>query len=349
MAGNGILLGFACRKSLSSILEISNDGFEQWIPVFYDNGCIEPLTSMNHNETIIPVSPSLCHCSSMRFSAACLISNECLKRAKASLYVTFLTSIIPLYLITQQVALHCNATSHSHGEKRPFCVTLEILNYLINILIRDIRYFFLIIDGYQVHTCVRCINNNIECNNPKSATFTSAFTLYTKSDFAFSTSKGNTYIRVLHQFMLQSINIIGERVITLGQTLSLSKELFSIIESYHKLSSFCSKVFNQCVKRGKTFACETPFLRLAKTFSNSLVDKCLLCLYICRGCAQAFDSHTFDSSQYLFQTGKKACIFNVQYYLCHDFNCLFRVAKIHIFSETTSFYPNNCLWTTIKS
>ena len=170
----------------------------------------------------------------------------------------------------------------------------------------------------------------------ESATFTSAFTLYTKSDFAFSTSKGNTDIWVLHQFILQSINVIGKRMVTLGQTLSLSKKLLSIIESYHKLLGFCSKFLNQCVKRCKTFASETPFLRLAITFSNGLVDKSLLSLCICRGCAQAFDSHAFDGSQYLFQAGKKACIFNVQYYLCHDVNCLFHAAKINNNSETAN-------------
>ena len=69
---------------------------------------------------------------------------------------------------------------------------------MINIFIRNIRYFFLIIDGKQVHTCVRCFNNNIERNNSKSATFTSTLTLYTKSDFAFTTTKGNSNIRILH-------------------------------------------------------------------------------------------------------------------------------------------------------
>ena len=37
-----------------------------------------------HNDTIVPVSPSLRHCSSMRFSAARLIASERLKRANAS-------------------------------------------------------------------------------------------------------------------------------------------------------------------------------------------------------------------------------------------------------------------------
>ena len=67
---------------------------------------------------------------------------------------------------------------------------------------------------------------------------------------------------------MQSINVIGERVIMLGQTLSLSKELFSIIESYRKLLGFCSKFLNQFVKRGKTFTCEMPFLHFAIAFSN---------------------------------------------------------------------------------
>ena len=210
---------------------------------------------------------------------------------------------------------------------------LKVLDDLINIFIGNIRYFFLIIDGKQVNTCVRCFNNNIERNNSKATPFTSTFTLNTKSDFAFSTSKGDSNIRILHQFMLQSINVISERVITLSQTLSLSMELFSKIESYHKLLGFCSKFLNQCVKRGKIFACETPFLRLAIAFINSFVDKGLLCLYFCRGCVQAFDGYPFDSPQYLLQTGKKACIFNVQYYLGHDVNCLISAAKIIIKNE----------------
>ena len=54
---------------------------------------------LHHSETMGPVYPSLRHCFSMRFSAACLISSERLKRAKASSYVTFLTSIIVLHLL----------------------------------------------------------------------------------------------------------------------------------------------------------------------------------------------------------------------------------------------------------
>ena len=47
-----------------------------------------------HNETIVPVMPLRAHSSAMRFSALRLISNECLKRAKASSYVTFFASMI---------------------------------------------------------------------------------------------------------------------------------------------------------------------------------------------------------------------------------------------------------------
>ena len=52
----------------------------------------------HHSETMGPVYPSLRHCSSMRFSAARLISNECFQRASASSYVGFLISIIIQFL-----------------------------------------------------------------------------------------------------------------------------------------------------------------------------------------------------------------------------------------------------------
>ena len=51
-----------------------------------------------HNETIVPFSPISLNSSAMRFSAARLISNECLKRASASSYVTFFASIINRFL-----------------------------------------------------------------------------------------------------------------------------------------------------------------------------------------------------------------------------------------------------------
>ena len=46
-----------------------------------------------HSKTILPVIPLRAHSSAMRFSAVRFTSSECLKRAKASAYVTFLTSI----------------------------------------------------------------------------------------------------------------------------------------------------------------------------------------------------------------------------------------------------------------
>ena len=51
-----------------------------------------------HSDTIVPVNPIAFHSSAMRFSAFRLISNERLKRARASSYVTFFTSIILTYL-----------------------------------------------------------------------------------------------------------------------------------------------------------------------------------------------------------------------------------------------------------
>lgn len=51
-----------------------------------------------HNETIVPVKPIFFHSSAMRRSALRLTSSERLKRANASSYVTFFTSILLLNL-----------------------------------------------------------------------------------------------------------------------------------------------------------------------------------------------------------------------------------------------------------
>ena len=49
---------------------------------------------LNHSDTIVPLTPLRFHSSSMRLWAARLISSERLKRARASSYVTSLTSIL---------------------------------------------------------------------------------------------------------------------------------------------------------------------------------------------------------------------------------------------------------------
>ena len=60
--------------------------------------CIQRLQGENHSVTIVPVSPICLQRSSKRFSAARLISSECLKRAKASSYVTFFVSMVLVFL-----------------------------------------------------------------------------------------------------------------------------------------------------------------------------------------------------------------------------------------------------------
>ena len=79
MAGSRL----AFCQGLGSHLKIINDVIEQ---------------GLDHSDTIVPLIPLRFHSSSMRFSAARLISNERLKRAIASSYVIFFFSIITVYL-----------------------------------------------------------------------------------------------------------------------------------------------------------------------------------------------------------------------------------------------------------
>lgn len=64
---------------------------------------------LHHSETMGPVYPSLRHCSSMRFSAARLISIERFQRANASSYVGFFISIMLSYLTFHAAKLSINS------------------------------------------------------------------------------------------------------------------------------------------------------------------------------------------------------------------------------------------------
>ena len=96
------------------------------------------------------------------------------------------------------------------------CPLFEAANNLIYVLFRDVLDFFLVVNRKQVDASVGRLNNHIQGYHTKAATFTTSFAFDTKTDFAFSTAKGNTGFRVLHQLKLQCDNIIRKTMITLG-------------------------------------------------------------------------------------------------------------------------------------
>ena len=71
-------MGLPLCKGLSYHLEILDDGIER---------------ELYHSATMVPVRPLRAHSSAIRFSAARFTSKECLKRANASSYETFLITI----------------------------------------------------------------------------------------------------------------------------------------------------------------------------------------------------------------------------------------------------------------
>lgn len=64
-------------------------------------------------------------------------------------------------------------------------------------------------------------------------TFASSFALDAKTDLSFSSSERNSYFRVLHQFILKIVDVIGKGMIALGQAFGLTNEFFSIVKGYH--------------------------------------------------------------------------------------------------------------------
>ena len=191
---------------------------------------------------------------------------------------------------------------------------------MVNVFIRYIGNLFFIINCKQINACIVCFNDNIQGNNPKSTSFTSSFALDTKSDFAFTAAQRDTRLRILHQFKLKSIDIISKSVIAFCQALGLAKEFFGIVESYHRQLCFGSKFLNQSIKRFQIFPCETPFLSFIEAFCDSLSNVGFLGLNIFRGCNHFINGHTFYSPKNFFQAWDKACILNIQYYLCHNSN-----------------------------
>ena len=183
-------------------------------------------------------------------------------------------------------------------------------------------YFFLIIDGKQVDTCVSCLNQHIKRNNPKTSTFASSFALDSKTNFPLASTKRISNLRILHQFMLQIINVIGQRTITFCQSFCLAQEFFGIIECHHRVLCFCLQFLNQCVERCEILACKTSFLGFLKATGNGSCDECFFSFHLRLMGDQLINGHSFDCCKYLFQTWNEACILDVQYHLCHIQNVL---------------------------
>ena len=152
---------------------------------------------------------------------------------------------------------------------------------------------------------------------------------------AFSTAKGNTGFRVLHQLKLQCVNIIRKTMITLGQALGLTQEFFSIVESHHKPLSFSPKLINQGIKRIEVLASETSLFGFLITSCYGFFDKSFFGFNIRLGSNQFVNGHTLYGTQDLFQAGHEAGIFDVQNNLCHNYKVRFILpAKIDRNSET---------------
>ena len=211
----------------------------------------------------------------------------------------------------------------------------ETTNNLVYIFLRYILHFLFVVNGKQVNTRLCRLYDHIESDDSQSATFTPTFAFYSKTDFAFAASQRNSCFWVLHQFILQIINIIGKRTVTLSQTLCLAQKFFSIVEGYHRLLCLCSKFLYQCIKRIKILTCKSPFLGFFVAFCNSVCYKSFLCFSIRRECNHFVNSYTFYCSKNFFQTWEKACILNTQYNLRHIISAYNSAAKIRISEQRT--------------
>ena len=184
-------------------------------------------------------------------------------------------------------------------------------NNLIDITIRNVFYFFLVIDGKKVNACVSCLNNNVQSDNPKSSPLATTFALDTKSNLTLAPTKRNSCLWILHQFKLKVVDVIGKRAITFCQTFGLTQKFLSIVKSNHSLSRFCSEFFDQCVEGSKAFARKASFLSFTVASFNSLCYKGFFLLNILRGCYQPVNGHSFNSTQNLFQARKQVRILNI--------------------------------------
>lgn len=191
---------------------------------------------------------------------------------------------------------------------------LKDLYYLVDILVGDIRDLFFVVYGKQVNTGVVRLHGDNKCDDSHSATFTFPFAFDSKSYLVFSPTQVNACIGVVHQFMLQCIDVIRQRAITLGQTLGLTKKLLGIVKRDHKMLCLCSKFFNQGIERREVLAGKLSFPCLLETASNSFLDKSMLNVGIGTHTA---DFNTFDGTKNLLEAWNKANILNIQNNLRH--------------------------------
>ena len=63
---------------------------------------------------------------------------------------------------------------------------LKAADDFVNVLVRYIRYFLLVIDGEKGDACICGFNNDIQSDDTKPSSLASTFALDTKTNFAFA-------------------------------------------------------------------------------------------------------------------------------------------------------------------
>ena len=63
---------------------------------------------------------------------------------------------------------------------------LKIADYLINVFVRHIGNFLLIINCKQIDTCVCCFYNDVQSDYAKTSSFTATFACNSKSNLSFT-------------------------------------------------------------------------------------------------------------------------------------------------------------------
>ena len=153
---------------------------------------------------------------------------------------------------------------------------LHALYYLVDILVGDVRNLFFVVYGNQVDASVIGFHGYNKRDDSHSATFAFSFAFDSKSYLVFPLTQVNASIGIVHQFMLQCIDVIRQRAITFGQTLGLTKKLLGIVKCDHKMLCLCSKFFNQGIERREVLAGKLSFPCLLETAGNGFLDKSLL-------------------------------------------------------------------------
>lgn len=205
-------------------------------------------------------------------------------------------------------------------EKNEKECNLQVANDLIDVSFRHILNFFLVINGEQVDACVSGFNQHIERDDPQASTFSAALALDSKADFTFPTTERVANIGILHQFLLQIVNIISQRPVAFCQSLSLTQELFGIVKCHHCSLYLSTEFLNQCVEGCEILACKPSLLSIFESTSDGVGDKSLLRFGSRVARHQLVDGHPFDSKQDLLQAWHEVRILNIQYNLGHEIN-----------------------------